>query len=623
MRRLPRPAPRARLGAVGLLVSLLAFAVWHGGRAADPQPYDVTIEPTGDAAIDQGVRDSATLVSLRDTAAVGGFALLARARDDAERFHTVLDSTGHYDGTVSIVVLGRKLDDPSLPALLEATPQGTHVPVVVSLTPGPLYHIGQIDLTGDVPPSARAAFGLRPGMPARAADVLAARDKLLASLRGSGHALASVGQPEATLRRQTQTLDIAIAVDAGPAVTLGPIALLGLRRTNKDFMRRRLLLHQGEQFDPDRIAAARQDLASLGMFSSVRIDPASALDAQGQLPLHVTVAERPPRSISLDAAYSSDLGAAATASWVHHNLFGNGEQLTLSASAEDFGGTAALAPGYQLSADLVFPDWGQRDQSLDVKLLGIDENLQAYSRRAVIGSATVARKLDLDWSAGVGVQLEQAYIVQNGTGHPYTLLQAPLSLSYDSTRGSLDPTQGLRAQLSLEPSESLLYGGSTFVIAQASASTYLDVGALLFGTTGRSVLAARVLAGSVEGASTTDIPPDQRFYAGGGGSVRGFRFQSLGPQYAKNVPVGGTAVDTVSVEWRQRFGESYGAVAFVDAGQIGGNGIPFEGQMHVGAGVGARYYTSFGPLRLDFAVPVPRQPGGDAFEVYIGIGQAF
>ena len=614
---------RARLGALGILAGLVASSAWHGGHAADPQPYDVTIRPTGDAAIDQEVKDSAALVGLRDTAVVAGFALLARARADADRFRTVLDSEGYYDGTVSITVAGHKLDDPGLPELLDATPQGIHVPVVVSLTTGPLYHIGRMEMTGNVPPAAQAAFELRPGAPARAAEVLAARDKLLASLRNAGHALAKVAEPEAVLRPQTLTLDISIAVDAGPAVALGPIAISGLERTNEEFIRKRLLLSQGDRFDADKIEAARQDLASLGIFSSVRIDPATALDAQGQLPLQLTVVERPPRSVSLGASYSTDLGAAATASWTHHNLFGNGEQFTLSAAAEDFGGTAALNPGYRLSADLMFPDWWHRDQTLDLNVLGIDETLQAYSRRAVVGSTTVTRKLDPDWNVSVGVQLEEAYIVQAGVGRAYTLLQLPLSVGYDSTQASLDPAHGLRAKLSLEPSQSLLNGGTTFVIAQAAASTYFDVGALLFGTTGRSVLAARVLAGSVEGASTFDIPPDQRFYAGGGGGVRGFRFQSLGPQFGKNEPVGGTAVDTFSLEWRQRFGDSYGAVAFVDAGQIGSNGVPFEGPVHVGAGVGVRYYTSFGPIRVDFAVPVKREPGGDAFEVYIGIGQAF
>jgi translocation and assembly module TamA len=213
--------------------------------------------------------------------------------------------------------------------------------------------------------------------------------------------------------------------------------------------------------------------------------------------------------------------------------------------------------------------------------------------------------------------------VQEDVGRDYTLLQLPVELRYDSTHTLLDPVHGVRAQLSVTPTRSLGAPGATFVIAEASASTYLDIGAWLAGTTGRSVLAARGLVGGVEGASTFEIPPDQRFYAGGGGSVRGFRFQSIGPQFPDQKPMGGTAVDVGSLEIRQRFGANYGAVAFVDAGQVGSDGVPFQGTLRVGAGMGARYYTGFGPIRFDVAIPLTKHPGSDAFELYLGIGQAF
>jgi len=614
---------RWRAGALCLLAALLGSSAFHGGQAADPQPYSVTIAPTGQAAMDQAVHDAATLVSLRDSAAVGPFALVARARADVQRFEAVLQSYGYYDGQVRVTIAGRPLDDPDLPGALEATADGRAVPVAVSLALGPMFRIGQIALAGDLPEAARDALPLKPGAPALAADVLAARDKLLATLRGSGHALAKVADPVATVRPATHELDISMQVDAGPRVNLGPIAITGLQRTNEDFVRGRLLLHEDEPFDPAAIEAARQDLASVSAFSSVRIDAAEALDAAGTLPMTVQITERKLRSISFGAAYSTDLGGSVSASWTHRNLFGNGEQLTLSAAATELGGTAALQPGYKLTADLAIPDWQRRDQTLSFNLTAVDESLEAYDRRAVLGGATLERKLSHDITASVGLEMEQAHIVQEDVGYNYTLLQVPGELRYDNTNSLFDPVHGMRAKLSVTPTESLGSPGSTFVIAQASASTYLDVGKPLFGTTGRSVVAVRGLVGGVEGAMTFDIPPDQRFYAGGGGTVRGFRFQTIGPEFSENNPKGGTSVDVGSVEFRQRFGESYGAVAFVDAGQVGTSGVPFQGDVRVGAGIGARYYTSFGPIRLDVAVPINKAPGGDAFELYLGIGQAF
>ena len=612
-----------RAGAVCVLSGLIGASSWRGGNAADPQPYDVTITPTGNADIDQAVTSSATLVSLRDSAAVGPFALLARARADAARFETVLESYGYYDGRVRITIAGRPLNDPELPALLVASADGTPVPVAVSLTPGKLFHLGQIDIQGDVPPKARAALGLTTGAPALAADVLAGRDRLLAELRATGHALARVSEPQAMLHPPSEALDISIEADPGPQVSLGAISFSGLKRTHEAFVRTRLLLHPGEQYDPVAIEAARRDLAGLGPFSSVRSDPSATLDPAGHLPMQVAVTERAPRTVNFAAAYSTDIGGNISASWMHRNLFGDAERLTLSGSATELGNTEGLAPGYRVSADLTLPDWRRRDESISFNAMAVNETLNAYARTAVLGGMTVERKLNPRLTASVGLQASQSYIVQQNDGHNYTLLQTPMILRYDTTQASLDPWSGVRAALTVTPAQSMNNPVATFVISQASASVYVDLGAELNAAPGRTVLAARGLVGAVQGASTMDLPPDQRFYAGGGGSVRGFRFQSIGPQFADGTPQGGNAVDTGSIELRQRIGESYGAVAFVDAGQVGTTGVPFVGNVSVGTGVGARYYTSFGPIRLDVAVPVNRLPGGDAFELYLGIGQSF
>ena len=172
--------------------------------------------------------------------------------------------------------------------------------------------------------------------------------------------------------------------------------------------------------------------------------------------------------------------------------------------------------------------------------------------------------------------------------------------------------------LLVTPTQSFGNSSATFVIAQLSGSAYFDLSG-----GGRSVLALRGLVGKAFGANQFSLPPDQRFYAGGSGTVRGFRYQSVGPQFPDGKPTGGTAVSAGSVEFRQRIREHYGVVAFVDAGQVTANGAPFTSNWRVGAGVGARYYTSIGPIRLDVAIPLNRQPHGDAMELYIGIGQAF
>jgi translocation and assembly module TamA len=234
--------------------------------------------------------------------------------------------------------------------------------------------------------------------------------------------------------------------------------------------------------------------------------------------------------------------------------------------------------------------------------------------------------LSPEWTLSLGVTGEQENIVQQGVSRDYTLLALPFTAKYDTTgltNPLLDPTHGARVTLTATPTQSLGHKTSTFAILQATGSTYFDVGRYLFDTAGRSVLALRALIGSVQGAGQFELPPDQRFYGGGSATVRGFKYQSIGPLFPNNDPIGGTAIDAGTVEFRQRLFGDFGAVAFVDAGQVSAQNTPFSGTLRVGLGAGVRYYTPIGPIRLDVAVPANKPPGGDRFEIYLGLGQAF
>jgi translocation and assembly module TamA len=450
------------------------------------------------------------------------------------------------------------------------------------------------------------------------------RDRMLSALQSAGFALARVDMPAAALDPQAQALDVSFTIEPGPRVDLGRISISGLDRLHESYVRRRLLLHPGERYDPAKIEKARQDLASVGAISSVRIRTPDQVDARGTLPVDVAITERALHAVNLGAAYSTDLGVTLSASWMHRNLFGNAETLTLSAGTTG-GGTATRSPGYNAGAVLVLPDWLQRDQALTFNLAAIRESLTAYDRTAVLAGATFSRKLTPDLTASVGLALEQARFVQEHVARDYTLAQLPVGLQYDSTHvlPTEDAVHGVRASVTITPTDSLGRRNATFFIAQAAGSTYLDASDLLGEQPGRSVVALRALLGMLAGANTFDIPPDQRFYGGGGGTIRGFRYQSVGPKFPDGRPVGGTAIDVGTIELRQRFGASWGAAAFVDAGQVGSSGTPFNGNLAVGAGVGARYYTSIGAIRADIAVPVTQARGSDSLEFYIGIGQAF
>ena len=585
------------------------------GSAADALRYDVEIAPSGDEAVDAAARDSATLVQLRAAGEVSSAALMARAHSDEARLSAALRSLGHYAGEIRISLAGRALDDPGLPDVLDAMPEHATVPVSIRLTAGPVFKLRRIRIEGD---AAGQGLDLSPGMPALAGNVLSAGGRLQAALLNSGHALAVVGAPVADVDAAAEAVDVTFQVKAGPRVDIGAIDVTGLDGLEESYVRRRLTLEPGTPFSPAALDAARADLQKVPAIASVRLNPAAATDADGRLPVQLVIVERKRHAVSVSAAYSTDQGGNTTVSWTDRNLFGRAEVLTLSAGINQIGASAARQPGYLGSALLTLPDWLRRDQSLSFSALAVRESLDAYDRTAIIVGTTLTRKILPHWNASVGLFGERAHFVQDKVGRDYTLGQVPVGLHYDTSNSPTDATAGTRADATVTPTFSVGRQNATFVIAQASAAKFFDLG-----TPGRSVLALRGLVGSVQGATTFDIPPDQRFYGGGSATIRGYRFQSVGPRLRNNKPAGGTSISAGTVEFRQRFGESYGVVAFVDAGQVSAKATPFTGKFRTGAGIGARYYTGIGPIRADVAIPLQRQRGDDAVEFYLGLGQAF
>lgn len=612
--------------AAGLACTAITAMLAAQARAADPVPYTVTIVPTGIAGLDPALSGSLQLVSLRKTAPAGSFALVARARQDLSRARTAAESFGYYAASISITIDGRPLDDVNLPRTLAAAPAKPPIPVVVRVAHGPLFHLRHVTLQGAVPAGPRSAFTLKPGDPAIASRVLAAGAALLSALRDDGYALATVPPPVATLISQAHALDVTYQVTAGPRVDIGPITLTHLGRVNPRFVRRRLLIHQGQLYNPTKIEAARQDLASVGVFSGVTVRAATAPDSQGQLPLTFDFAERPLHAVTFNIGYSTDLGGSAGVTWSDRDLFGYAEQLNLSASVTGLGGTAVKGLGYDVTAQLIKPDWLRRDQQIEFDLGALKQYLDAYNQTAETAGVTVTRKLSKQWTINLGLTGEQETIVQEGVTRDYTLVALPLTAKFDSTGLSNpldDALHGIRATIGVSPTESLGTPDATFVILQGSASTYFDFARFGWTGPGHSVLALRGLVGSAQGATQFELPPDQRFYGGGSATVRGFKYQSVGPLFPDENPEGGAAIDAATIEFRQRVWGNIGAVAFLDAGQVNASSAPFEGTLREGVGVGARYYTPIGPIRVDVAVPVNKPPGGDSFELYLGLGQAF
>jgi translocation and assembly module TamA len=607
----------ASRGIKTLLLLTGVFLASQDAGAADPVTYTVKFTASGDLRLDALLKQTASLASLQKKLPPAPFALIGRARADEAEFLVVLHSLGYDSGAVDIRIAGKPLDDPTLLDALTAAPANGAVTVLITPHPGPVYHLGSVTI--NTLPAGFAAPPLpRAGDAALAAPVLDATGALRTALHNAGFAFATVSAPLAVADSRDSTLDVTYTVNAGPRVDIGAISFAGLTRTDADFLRRHIALRPGQQFSDDRLSAARDSLLALGVFSSVTPVPGSNQLPPGQVPVLFRVAEQKRHAVTLGAAYATDTGITISAAWADRNLFRHAETLTVTLAANGLGGTGTTSPGYDLKGVFAKPDYYSRGQTLTVSAEGVREFLTAYDRTAFLAGALLSRPLTLHIILGYGAGFITERVDQEGVSRSYVLGQIPLSLTYDTTDSLFEPTRGIRANVTLTPTKPIVGGAGAFLITQLTGSTYLAVehGA-------RGIIALRGLIGVIAGATNFQVPPDQRFYAGGSGTVRGFTYQTIGPLFADDKPEGGTAIDAATLEFRQRIGKSFGVVPFVDIGQVTASGKPFTGNLRIGAGIGARYYTGIGPIRVDLAVPLNRTPGSGAFALYIGLGEAF
>jgi len=604
-----------------LLNTLLMLSATHYTPhclAADPQPYVVSLSKTGYRAIDQTLTEVSTLIRLNKQAPVGAFALVSRAQGDLLRFKKALHSLGYYQAQLNVRIGQRELTDPGIYDVIDFSPTHPPIPVQIDITLGPLFHLSQVHIEGVVPKEAEAWLALKANLPAQAKHFHDAGERLLNALRNAGYALATVAAPRARLATNTHTVEVSYRVETGKKLQLGAITFTGLHNVNADFLYKRLLIATGDIYQPIAIEKTRLALLDTQVFSSVQVLISPQLDTEGRLPIGFIMTERKPRTTSIGAAYSTDLGGNISSTWQHHNVAGNAEQLNLTAGVTQLGGNSSTDIGYNFSAKFSKPEFLKPQQQLATSLSVVKQNLIAYHQTAFMLDTSLSKQLTVFWQARIAVAIKQAHITQAETDAHYTLISLPSTLNYQGTNHLLEPSQGSLLSFSITPIQAVT-GQQTlpFVVLHASGSHYLELS-----PNAQSVIAVRGMIGNTQGATVLDLPPDERFYAGGSATVRGYQYQSIGPHFFDGTPQGGTTLLTGTVEFRQRLHKDFGGVVFADMGQVNSTAAFVSGAWKIGAGIGARYYTKFGPLRVDVALPVNGSTHTNV-ELYIGLGQAF
>ncbi|HEV7277362.1 MAG TPA: autotransporter assembly complex family protein [Devosiaceae bacterium] len=587
---------------------------------ADPQPYEVELVTGVEGDLDAAIRGASALVADQDEPASGAAGLLAKARGDYRRITGALYGQGHYGGTINILVDG--VEAARLPPDTDL-PDPVSVRVVVD--PGPLFRFGTISIANRPPPAADddqvespEDYGLARGEVARSTVVAGAEQRLLEGWRQQGYAKAAIADRQVIADHRTRTVDVAITVDPDRRAAIGAVGVSGTTHMDPDFVRTQSGLEPGEEYDPDAIERARKRLSRLEVFRSLRLQAAEDIGPEGMLPYTIVVDERPLHRVGAGASWSSVDGIGVEGFWLHRNLFGRAERLRLDARIAGIGYPVETEEfDYMFGGTFTKPGIFTPDTDLVAAISAERTVVPTY----IETSATVRAGLTHLLSDEITLEGSAAYELAQFEDDFGTRVFSTASLfagaTFDNRDEPLDATEGFFVTATMEPFYEF-NRGNVGLRTTAEARTYFG-----FAEDDMFVLAGRLRAGLLLGPDLADIPPDRLFFAGGGGSVRGYGYRSIGVEGPGGTVTGGRYLLEASVEARVRFNEEFGGVAFVDGGYVAADTFPGLEDLRLGAGVGLRYYTGLGPLRLDLAFPLNGRPGDPAYAIYAGIGQAF
>ncbi|WP_261402527.1 autotransporter assembly complex protein TamA [Chenggangzhangella methanolivorans] len=603
-------------------------------------PYTLQIQVDGgDAEVEKIATDTSTLKTLEKEAPPGPPGLVGRGKADIERIAAALMATGRYGATVGVTVAGVSVSSQS--AADAAQRSAKPVPAVIRINPGPVFTFGSVRLQPldrgamDTPVTLRRT-GLEPGLPAPSTAVFGAESRIVDQLRDEGYPFAATKGREVVADHARKQVDVTINVAAGPRSPFGDVTISGTREVDPNVALGRVPFQPGDRYDPKKIKRLKDDLAKLDVFSSIRVREADKPDASGRVPIAIEVEEKKFRYVGAAAKWDSVDGAGVNAYWGHRNLFGGAEKLRIDAGVGQLISNPPSEYEYKLGVHFEKPGIITGYDDLLIDVIAQRERPDAYWRDGVNGVVAIRRQLTDELALQIGVEGDYSKVRDTFGEKRFLLVGLPIVGTFDNTDDKLDPKSGMRVTLQAAPYYNAKGEQKSLNIFKGQVSAYWS-----FDEDGKYILAGKIGAGSIIGPSTTeDVPAYRRFFAGGGGSIRGFAYQSASPRCEKilprpnkslpcvlkdDQPLGGRSLLESSLEARIKVTDTIGVVPFVDAGAAFDKAIPdFKEDVRIGAGLGLRYYTAIGPIRFDVAMPVVGRTKADPrVAFYVSIGQSF
>jgi translocation and assembly module TamA len=532
-----------------------------------------------------------------------------RSRADAELLAELLRSRGYYDAVVE-------------PRVEQA--QG-ELSIFLTAEPGRQYTFDSVDLpgleaAGEDAVSLRKTFAVQAGDPVIAQDVIDAGTALRIALGEEGFALADIGDQQVAVNHQTHTASLVLPVTTGPVAHFGKFTVSGKPPFSARHVATIARFRPGDQFKQSKVNDLRRALIATGLVASADVQMIPSADKR-TVDVAVRLEPAPVHTIAGELGYGTGEGIRAEASWQNRNFINPEGALTVRGVA----GTKEQLVALEMRRS----NFRRRDQVLDVQALVSNSEFDAYRAKTARIGGYIERQSNIiwhkKWTYSLGVDIigtDERGIFNDPTTketRKFFIAALPATLRYDDSNDLLDPTTGFRLGGSLSPEISFHGGSFTYGRAQIDASAYHPIA-------GRTVIAGRIRLGTILGAKSSEIAPSRRFYSGGGGSVRGYGYQQLGPRDADGDPIGGRGLAEFAIEARVRidaFGGNFGIVPFLDGGTLTTDLMPDLSKWRLGAGIGVRYYSSFGPIRVDVGTPLNPQSGDARIAVVVSLGQAF
>lgn len=587
-----------------LVFFLLAGSSGYGADKLSTA-YEVRFEGVEERDLLQSLESASDAVAYKDKPPATLDQLERRAQNDVPRLIEALKSQGFYDAEIEATVDGNS--DPAT--------------VVFRVHQGTIYRLKSISIhetganaapTAQLPTADR--LKIAPGDPARAQPILDARDTIISLMQDRGFPFVKVAEPQVEIDRTTHEALVFFSVDPGAAARFGETDIKGLTGVKEEVVRRKLPWRKGERFSAALIQKLRKRLVESRLFAIVNITHGKHLDGNGLLPMTVDLKERKHRTIAAGASYYTDEGPGAVFSWENRNLLHGGEKLGFQVKVSGI--------GTEGSGVFQKPAFLRDDQTFVMDVRAGRNDTPAYISDNTESWVRLEREPVKGLTFGGGPGYRFANIVQAAPGwgdQEFSLLSFPAYFKLDRSDDLLNPTRGGRLNIQFSPYYDAFGSGLSFLKGYGSYTHYLKIS-----KRPNIVLAGRVGLGMMGGAGRNALPADLRFYGGGGGSIRGYPYQTVGPLQGDD-PLGGRSLLELSAEFRVGITEKVGLVFFADGGNAFESVTPdFNESLKWGAGTGVRYLTPFGPLRLDIAFPVERRAGiDDPFQVYVSIGQAY